>query len=273
VNLRAFLCGLATAAIFFSTAGCVGPREGFIGLRRGRTELMAREEERSPGRPPDGGGLHAFPLVFRERAPEREVLEVLWPLFERGSSTGGGEASPAIVRSRFLRLRPFLFSEEFPDRERSIIFPFWWRIRDRREPAGKSADHLWPLYGVHREEIDLIPVTTRHILFPVAAWRSGPGAWKAKLFPLAWVSSGFLDRGIWLLPAIKAGAGRGGWSGGNRFFYLLDPLFQYERFSISEPGRPEEHGETRTEVKLLGGFLGWEVSDGDFHIRLFWFRL
>jgi len=87
------------------------------------------------------------------------------------------------------------------------------------------------------------------------------------------VSSGFLDRGWWLIPVLKVMAGRGGWSGGNRLIAVLDPLFRYERFSIAEPGAPEGAGEARTEVEVLGGLLGWERSDGRTAVRILWIRL
>jgi hypothetical protein len=245
-------------------AGCSGPLTGALGRLRGRTNLL-REAEESPPPPLPPGKLEEvrlFPLLFKERTERREVLELAWPLFEEGRSS----------ESAYLALRPLFSSSRFRDREALVVFPFWWRIRERRETGERSVDHLWPLYGVHRRDIDLAPTVTRHFLCPIFSVRTGGGRWKARLFPLADLSSGFLDRGWWLLPLLKAGNGRGGAAGGNRFFYLLDPLFAFERFSIAL-GRAEGPEDTRTEVKLLGGLLGWERSGGRSRLRLFWLRL
>ncbi len=204
-----------------------------------------------------------FPFFLEENRPEREVLEILWPLFERGHSS----------QSRYFYLRPFFARERFRGKERRVLFPFWWYIRERREAGDRSIDHLWPIYGIHRERIDLVQVTTRHALFPLAYLRTGEGKWKVRLLPVVFISSGFLDRGVCLIPILKAGAGKGGWAGGNRFFYILDPLFSYQRLSIAPSPEEESPEDVRTEIKFLGGLLGWRRYGLETSLFLFWLRI
>ena len=172
-------------------------------------------------------------------------------------------------------MRPFFFHDRFRGRERLVLFPFYFHLREGTGPGEhpRSIDHFWPFYGVHREIIDLVPTTTHHVLFPVFCFREGEGKWKVRLLPVASVSSGFLDRGWWIIPVFKAGTGNGGWAGGSRFFYLLDPLIQYERFSIAGPGQDEGPLDWRMSIRLLGGLLGYERAKGRSWIRIFWLRI
>ena len=76
-----------------SSEGAWVPGKGIFGRLRGRTELIAEAEEMAPPpleASPPGGGVHAFPLFFREQLGERRVLEALWPLFEAGRSSESG---------------------------------------------------------------------------------------------------------------------------------------------------------------------------------------
>src|SRR5215510_3251789 len=84
---RARAAQAALALLSVVAAGCAGPRQGCFGEMRGRTELLAEAEERAPPPlPGQSGSTQAFPLYFREATAEREVLEALWPVFERGRS-------------------------------------------------------------------------------------------------------------------------------------------------------------------------------------------
>ena len=256
------------AAALVVLGGCVGPRDGIFGHMRGRTEIIAEAEERPP--PPleaaaTDGGVHAFPLFFHEDLRERRTRAVIWPFFEAGRSS----------ESDYLRVRPFYYHDRFRGAERLVVFPFYFRLREGTGPGEhpRSIDHFWPFYGVHRERIDLVPTTTRHVLFPIFYFREGEGKWKVRLWPAAWVSSGFLDRGWWIIPVLKTGVGKGGWAGGNRYFYLLDPLIQLERFSIAEPGHEEGPLDSRLSFRLLGGLLGYERAEGKSWVRFFWLKI
>ncbi len=248
---------------------CSGPERGFWAGLRGRTALLAEAEEGTP--PPLGeaagrverASVRLFPLFFSEGEPSREVVEVLWPVYEAGRSS----------ESSYFRIRPFFFHDRFRGEGRTAFFPFWWRSYEHRAIGERSFHLAWPFYGIERGPVDLAPAATHHVLYPLAYLRTSEDRWKVKLLPACTVSWGFLDRGWWLLPVIKAGAGRGGWEGGNRWLYVLDPLFAYERYSIAAGRRKETAGDVRTEIKVLGGLVGWESSGGRGAVRVFWFRL
>ncbi|MBI4601475.1 MAG: hypothetical protein HY721_05865 [Planctomycetes bacterium] len=239
--------------------GCAGPARGFFAEHRGRTRLL---EERADAHPAAAGSERSrvplFPLLFVESGEGATAVEVLWPFFEAGS--GGGEPP-----SSWFRLRPLLAFDSFRDGSRAIVFPVWFHLRERREAGDRSIDHLWPIYGLHREWIDLAPATTHHIAWPLFLARIGPGKHKVQLLPLFSVSSGYLDRGWWLFPPIKAGS-----HGRSAFFYLLDPLFAYERDSIAGPEEEERPEHFRVRWSLLGGLLAWEVDRGQGSVRLLW---
>jgi len=257
-------------AAALGAAGCAGPERGKLAEMRGRTALIAEAEEARYPPPPGGGegGVRAFPLLFTERAAHGETLEVLWPVFEWARSA----QSPPHAQSSYLRLRPFFRRDRAPDRDALVLFPFYCRSLERREEGELTSEHFWPVFGVERRSVDLAPATTYHTLWPIVSLRLGGGRWRFWLRPALDLSSGFLDRGWWLFPVIKAGTGRGGWEGGNRFFYLLDPLFAYVRSSIAG-GRSEGPEDARTEVKVLGGLLGYESSGGRWNLRMFWLRI
>src|SRR5262245_42984433 len=99
---RRRIVGLLRSSLCFAAAlgavGCAGPERGRLGEMRGRTALIAEAEEARY--PPPGGveaGVTAFPLLFTERAPHGETVEVLWPVFEWAHGP----------RSSYLRVRPF----------------------------------------------------------------------------------------------------------------------------------------------------------------------
>jgi hypothetical protein len=199
--------------------------------------------------------IEAFPLVHAERG-DRWSVEVLWPFFEMG---GAG-------KHRYLRVRPFFLEEEIGGSSRSVVFPFYFRSRTRLESGDREIDHFWPIHGVHREWIDLAPATTHHVLYPIFSLRRGPDRWRLSVFPVFFASSGYLDRGVWLLPLVKSGA-----HGQSRFFYLLDPLFAYEKDSIARSPDEDSPELARTRWSLLGGLLAWEVDRGRAALRLLWF--
>ncbi len=236
---------------------------------RGRTAILAEAEEGAPAPLDENTGrlaknsVRLFPLYFGEEAPGNEVVEVLWPLYEAGRSS----------ESSYFRIRPFFFRDRFRGEGRTAVLPFWWHSYEKRAIGERSFHLAWPFYGIERGPVDLAPAVTHHVLYPLAYLRAGEDRWKLKLLPACTVSWGFLDRGWWLLPVIKAGAGRGGWEGGNRWLYILDPLFAYERYSIAGGRREETAGDVRTEVKVLGGLVGWESSAGRGTVRIFWIRL
>src|SRR5262245_33711780 len=115
--------GVAFLALGIVCGGCVGPERGRLAEWRGRTALMAEAEETEP--PPLGGapsgGVRAFPVFFSEHTGSREVLEVLWPVFESARSS----------RSSYLRVRPFFWRDRAPDREGLFVFPFYWHSLER----------------------------------------------------------------------------------------------------------------------------------------------
>jgi hypothetical protein len=268
-------------------AGCAGPETGLIGELRGRTHVLrdvedARFEEDlardgiaiDPGTgegtmrsrtlprasPEAGPEVAAFPFLYSEERDGARFLEVLWPLFETGRAPlpGGGVSN----YSGFLTI---LSVEDLRGRSRAVLFPFYYRLREEREAGGRQIDHFWPFYGLHREWIDLAPATTHHILHPLIYFRHGPERWKLFVFPLFFASRGYYDRGIWLLPLVKAGS-----QGPNRFFYLIEPLFSYERLSIAPSAEEDAPEKGRTRWSILGGLIGWENERGEKSLRLFW---
>jgi hypothetical protein len=257
----------AVLALAAAAAGCEGPRRGLIGGFRGRSQVLdeletdAAEAEALSGRAAAAVGsgaeprIEAFPLLHVEDGPDRWSTEVLWPLFEAGRA---GE-------QRYFRLRPFFADDAIGSGSRAIVFPFYFRIRRKLEAGDREIDHFWPFYGVHREWIDLAPSTTHHVLYPIFSLRRGPDRWRACVFPILSASKGYLDRGIWLLPLVKAGS-----RGQSRFFYLVDPLFAYEKDSIARSPEEDTPELTRTRWSLLGGLLAWEVERGRASLRLLW---
>jgi len=266
-------------------AGCAGPDAGLIGERRGRTQVLRDVEDAqfedalaengislegeaasggNPSPPPAGDApsrIAAFPLLYSERRDGERFLEVLWPLFETGRAPlpGGG-------LSRYSRIWPFLTVDEFRLQSRTVFFPFYYHLREELEAGNREIDHYWPFYGIHREWIDLAPATTYHFLHPLIYFRQGPERWKLWVFPLFFASRGYYDRGIWLLPFVKAGT-----QGPNRFFYLIEPLFSYERQSIAPSAEEDSPEKGRTRWSLLGGLIGWENERGEKSLRLLWF--
>ena len=75
-----------------------------------------------------------------------------------------------------------------------------------------------------------------------------------------------MDRGVWLLPIIKAGT-----QGQNSFFYLLEPLFAYEKLSIARTPEEDRPELGRSRWSLLGGLLAWENERGRASLRVLWF--
>jgi hypothetical protein len=257
----------AVLALASLAVGCEGPRRGLIGGFRGRSQVQdeldaaAAEAEALSGHRDatvESGaepGIEAFPLLHVEDGPDRWSTEVLWPLFEAGRAG----------RHRYFRLRPFFADDAIGSGSRAIVFPFYFRIRQKLESGDREIDHFWPFYGVHREWIDLAPSTTHHVLYPIFSLRRGPDRWRACVFPILSASKGYLDRGIWLLPLVKAGS-----RGANRFFYIVDPLFAYEKDSIARSPEEDTPELARTRWSLLGGLLAWEVERGRASLRLLW---
>ncbi len=255
LTLLAALCG----------AGCVGPDRGWIAEARGRTQarfdaLDAEGEPANGELPASTSRTPLFPLLFTESGDPGTAVEVLWPIFE----VGRGRELPS-GRPSWLRLRPLFASDSFRGYSRTVLFPFYVRIREEREAGDCSIDHLWPLYGIHREWIDLAPAITHHFAWPLFFVRHGVGRWKVHLFPVLDASSGYLDRGMWLLPILKAGS-----YGRSKHFYLLDPILGYERDSIAEKEAEETPEKFRSSVRILGGFLGWENDRGKKALRILW---
>ena len=256
--------------IALCSTGCAGPERGWIAELRGRTETR-REREEAPGSASPsaqadiaGGRVDVplFPLLYVERSPEASATEVLWPLYESGSSS----TAPGVASS-FFRLRPLIYVDSFERSSRVVIFPVYFHLREQHESGDLAVDHFWPLYGFHREWIDLAPATTHHFAWPLIYFRFGPARWKVSIFPLVAASEGYLDRGWWIAPVIRWGS-----QGQSAFFYLLDPLIAYERDSIAESvedfaASPQK---TRTSFNLLGGLLGWENDRGYSSLRLLW---
>jgi hypothetical protein len=274
--------------VLFLAAGCAGPETGLLGELRGRTHVLrdiedARFEEdlargaisldppagggagdAAPGPPAvaePGSGIAAFPFLHSERQDGARFLEILWPLFETGRARlpGGGVSS-------YSGLLTILSVEELRGRSRAVLFPFFYRLREEREAGNKDIVHFWPFYGLHREWIDLAPATTHHVLHPLLYFRHGPERWKVFVFPLFFASRGYYDRGTWLLPLVKAGT-----QGPNRFFYLIEPLFSYERLSIAPSAEEDTSAKGRTRWSILGGLIGWENDRGEKSLRLLWF--
>ena len=93
----------------------------------------------------------------------------------------------------------------------------------------------------------------------------GPDRWRACVFPILSASKDYLDRGIWLLPIVKWGS-----QGQSRFFYIVDPLFAYEKDSIARSAEEDTPELARTRWSLLGGLLAWEVEKGAGRMRILW---
>jgi len=258
------------AVLVLSTlaAGCEGPRRGLIGGFRGRSQVLdeleaaAAEAEAVSGGAPaamEKGSaapvVEAFPLFHAEKGPDRWSTEVLWPLFEAGGTK----------EQHYFRMRPFFFDDEIGNGSRAIVFPFYFRIRRKLEAGDREIDHFWPIYGIHREWIDLAPSTTHHVLYPIFSLRQGPDRWRLRVFPVLVASKGYLDRGIWLLPIVKAGS-----QGQSRFFYIADPLFAYEKDSIARSPEEDTPELARTRWSVLGGLLEWEVEKGRGSLKVLW---
>ena len=245
--------------------GCAGPDRGWIAEARGRTQ--ARFDALDADHAPRGASsllepvqAPLFPLLFLELGEVGGTTELLWPLFE----TGRGPELP-WGQPRWFRFRPFFYRDSFRGYSRTVLFPFYFHIREELEAGNRSIDHLWPLYGIHREWIDLAPAVTHHCAWPLFFVRTGIGKWKVHLFPAFDASSGYIDRGWWLLPFLKVGS-----FGRSEHFYLLDPLFAYERDSIAESEASETPEKVRTSFRILGGLLGWENDRGKKAVRILW---
>jgi hypothetical protein len=277
-----------------AAAGCAGPDVGLIGELRGRTHVLRDVEdttfeadlarrgividppaagarpagETGAASPPaaDVASVAAFPLLFAERRGEGRFLELLWPIFETGRAPLAAAADTDPPVSRFTRLRPFLWIDDFRGGSRTILFPFYFRIREELEAGDRAIDHYWPFYGVHHEWIDLAPAVTHHVLYPLIYFRHGPERWKISVFPLFFASRGYYDRGWWLLPLLKVGT-----QGPNRFVYVIEPLFAYEHLSIAPSAEEDTEQAGRTRWSILGGLLGWENERGERSLRLLWF--
>mgnify|MGYP001608231022 CR=1 FL=1 len=254
-------CRPLILAVLCST-GCAGPERGFVAEFRGRTQALydLAEARTAGGEQPFCVPL--FPLLYAERGWRGSYCELFWPLFETGRSPWL-EPEP----SRHFRIRPLLYVDSFRRYSRVAVFPVYFHIREKLEAGNRSIDHLWPLYGLHREWIDLAPATTHHFFYPLIFFRNGWSRWKIHLFPILDVSSGYYDHGWWLLPVLKSGG-----HGQSRFFYLLDPLFAYERDSIAETEEDETREKVRWSWKIFGGLVGWENDRGKRSVRLFWLR-
>jgi len=249
-----------TAILAFCITACAGPDRGWIAEARGRTQ--SRLDAQEAGKQPPGGipDLPLFPFLYVESGDGWLALEKLWPLVE----VGHGPVLP-WGRPRWIRVRPFLWVDEFRGLSRTVVFPFYFRVLEELEAGDRSILHLWPFYGIHRETIDLAPAVTHHVAWPFFLVRHGPERWKVRLFPAFDGSHGYLDRGWWLLPVLKWGG-----HGQNEFFYLLDPLFAYERDSIAESAGDETPAKRRWSVRLLGGLAGWEDDRGRSRFQLLW---
>lgn len=242
--------------------GCSGPERGWFAEARGRTQARHDALDADAPLPSDQdlARLPLFPLFYAEASSDGHVLEQLWPLFE----SGRGPRLP-WGRPRWFRLRPVLWVEQFHGQSRLVVFPFFYHLRQELEAGDRAIDHFWPLYGLHRETIDLAPAVTHHFLWPLGLIRHGPERWKVRLLPLLDGSHGYIDRGWWLLPVLKWGG-----HGQSEFFYLLDPLFSYERDSIAPGAAEETPTQRRLRIRLLGGLLGWEDDRGRRRLQILW---
>ncbi len=241
-------------------SGCQGPRAGLIGELRPANRLREVEAVAcDPANLKDRLQVAAFPFFYRESGAKYRSTEFLWPLLQWGS----GE------RSDYFRLWPLLKKESFPGEERCVFFPFYWRGREVRESGEVAYRHLWPLLGVEERPIDLAPAVTYHAAWPLFFFRRGEGQWRIHLFPAMDLSRGCLDRGWWLLPALKIGGDRRG----NGWFLLLDPLLSWQRWSIAREGEALTDDNSRWAFTVLGGLLGWERGGGLYSARFLWLRI
>ena len=231
-----------------------------------------------------------YPFFARGVDPSRDLQEwdAFFPLFHYGQS-------PEATTVRAL---PLLWHTLKPGAQATVVFPFWWDLRD----PDSSFQSLFPLFGVQRKGEDFkrtfaagpFFISTRkgkertlNLAWPIFQRKTDPEGWSFHVFPFLWAKDrkGQSSFHLWPLCGVSK-------SPGKKEAYALGPVFQchadlegwsFLGFPILwlERGQkgsattvfPLFHDSRRPEGRsgwLLWPLAIWKDSDEAQVFRLFW---